>query len=199
MPSVDSQRAFRSAVVDQTTTVLAGYLTKPHPVYAEVREQGTFIHISSTMDWLCRAVTGNGRKLSPLKDCSTFMNKLASITLGWEPKVSASAETEVDPMQELFDESATSDDPAQSDSKFVTPKKKRPKRALTAAEGEFITIVPLRDVLTDLDVFDGEDKTNSTFGTLPHSTLSPCFLTRSSPPRPIKPIRKHHHNKTRGQ
>ena len=37
---------------------------------------------------------------------------------------------------------------------------------MSKAEGEFIIIVPLPDVLTDLDIFDGEDKTKVQEGSL---------------------------------
>ena len=175
MPTVGDEATFRSAVIDSTTTVMVGYLTKPQPVTAEVRPQGTFIQVSTTFDWLCRAVTGVGRKSSPLKPCTAFLAALSATPFGTQGQASANAEAEEDPMQELLED---------EESEFTTPKKKKHKKSLTMASSDFITMVPLNTVITDLDIFEGNDRIKVQSGSL-------CILLKTVTKTALYVLDKH--------
>ena len=156
---------FRNAVVEQTTTVQVGYLTKPVAVGSVSHKEGIFIHVAMTLDWVCRAVTGKGRSTSPLKGSSMFLEALARITFGSNGKSTALAEGEVDPMEELLQEDVCAGGHLDESPDVVTPKK-RSRKHLTQAELEFITCVPLVDVIDDIKLFEGPERDRVTQGSL---------------------------------
>ena len=138
---------FRKAVIEQTITVQVGYMLRPMAVAAISREDGLFIHVAGDEDWMCRAISGLGKNASPLKG-TTFWKRLSQCCefIGGTEPDSALAE---DPMDELQ---------AQPLPSLETPKK-RSRRRLTTAEHDFIIKVPLRSLVDDLSLFQGEDRT----------------------------------------
>ena len=92
---------FRVAVVEQHITVQAGYLSKPTAVCSVRHESGIFVHVSSTQDWMCGAITGKGHSTSPLKGGTAFLQALSMVTFGAHSDPIALAVEELDPMWEL--------------------------------------------------------------------------------------------------
>ena len=143
---------FRPAVVEQTTTVKVGYMSKPQAVSAIMREEGLFIHVTVTSGWVCRALTGTGRSTAPLKGQTHFLERLSRVSLrGLDEN---SAPSVVDPMEEL--RGGMEDQEDQGD-EFETPRKRSRKR-LTMAQREFVTRVRLSDVVDELAIFQGRER-----------------------------------------
>ena len=160
MPTQEPVSKFRVAVVEQTTTVQAGYLSKPMAVSSVLHKDGIFVHVSSTQDWVCRAATGKGHSTSPLKGGTGFLQALAAVTFGASGKSTALAVEELDPMEELMQE-GEADEPTD----VVTPKK-RSRKHLSQAELEFIAVVPLPDVAGDMKIFEGPERDRVSKGSL---------------------------------
>ena len=150
-------KLFRSAIIEQTTTVKAGYLSKPMPVGAVLHPSGTFIHVSSSNDWLCRALTGKSNSSAPLKGCGDFLHSLASVTFGADSTSTALAVDEPDPMEELMQDGGPSGGRPKEDAALETPKK-RSRKHLTQAELEFMTVVRLSDVVDDIHIFQESER-----------------------------------------
>ena len=146
---------FRAAVVEQTTTVQVGYMSKPMAALAVTHGDGLFIHVTMSLEWICRAVTGLGRARSPLKGGNGFFGRLQQVT-------PALAEEEVDPMEELKKEGGVCAGGHPNESQdFETPKK-RSRKHLTQAELEFVSHVPLVDVIDDIKLFQATTTTPTT-------------------------------------
>ena len=165
MPTQEPVSQFRAAVVEQTTTVQAGYLSKPMAVSSVLHKEGTFIHVSSSLDWVCRAVTKKGHSTAPLKGGTDFLQALASVTFGSNGKSTALAVEELDPMEELMQEGVCAGGQPNEPTDVVTPKK-RPRKHLTQAELEFISVVPLPDVAGDINIFQGPERDRVSKGSL---------------------------------
>ena len=95
--------AFRTAVVQQTTAVQVGYMPKPQSVVTVTHKDGLYIHVASSLDWVCRALTKKGHSTDPLKGNTHLIERCLRHTFGGEEDTSALAE-EVDPMEELHSE-----------------------------------------------------------------------------------------------
>ena len=100
MATADARSHFRLSAVEQTTAVQAGYLVKPMAVSSLLHKESVFAHVSTTEDWVCRAVTGQGRGQSPLKGSAGFLQALTAVSFGGNS--TALAAEEVDPMAELL-------------------------------------------------------------------------------------------------
>ena len=114
-------------MVDRTTTMQAGYLSKPVAVSSVWHKDGTFVHVSSTQDWLCRAITGKGHSTSPLKGGAGFLQALAAVTFGASGESTALAVQELDPMEELTQEDVCAGGQPNEPTDVVTPKKRSRK------------------------------------------------------------------------
>ena len=143
---------FREASLEQTTTILAGYLAKPQPVESINRSEGVFVRVANNIPWLCQAVCDASRGRHPLKGI-TFLTDVCS-------KASEHQEPEKpgfhDPLAELEDpESALAD----SSDMLVTPLKKRARTKRKIEDDgkdgpvEILTSVRLVDVVADMEVF----------------------------------------------
>ena len=151
----------RAAVVEQTT-VQVGYMSKPMAVSAVTHRDGVFIHVTMSLEWICRAVTGKGRAQSPLKGGNGFFDRLQRVTFGSGGEPPALAEEMVDPMEELKKEEGVCAGGHPNESQdFETPKK-RSRKHLTQAELEFVSHVPLVDVIDDIKLFQATTTTPTT-------------------------------------
>ena len=150
----EAQGKFKTAVVKQSITVDAGYLTKPESVEPLIVNGEIFLHVSSTHDWVCRAVTSQGRSGSPLKMCVKFFQSLAQASRRSFGSASALAEGlsgEIDPMGEI---TGVCDGGASKDDGEVETPKKRSRRRLSPAEQDFLAVVPLGEIGVDCQLFD---------------------------------------------
>ena len=145
-PGADS--LFRTAVDEHTTVVQVGYLTKPMAASVVTHRQGLFIHIASSLDWVCRTVTGKGRGNARLKGYTGLLDALTKITINSTGTSAALAEEEVDPMEELLQDDVCAGGRQKEDTDLITPKK-RSRKKFSQAELEFITTVPLLDIIDD--------------------------------------------------
>ena len=167
---------FRKASIDQTTTVQVGYMCKPMAVTAVTLHDEMYVHFTTTLDWVCRALSGKGRSRTPLKAHTPLMDGLLSAPWGGrllgKPESESSLEQEVDPMQDLYDcpgDGGASDCAGgrshEAEEVLETPKK-RSRAHLSAAEKEFVARVRLADIVSDIHAFNEQDRKRMQEGTV---------------------------------
>ena len=156
---------FRDAVIEQTTTVQVGYMAKAQAVTAVSHRDGLFVHVATSLDWVCRALTAKGRSTAPLKGHSQFLDRLLKVTFGGEENTSALAD-EVDPMEDLQREDDCAGGRQEEAGDALETPQKRSRKQLTKAELEFVTRVRLREVVDNLDLFLGQERERVSQGVL---------------------------------
>ena len=152
---------FRAADIGSTTTVMVGYMTKPSVVTSLLRDQGLFIHVNMSLDWVSRALLGAGRCHAPLQGYTLMIDRLMAREFG-AAEVNTSALADVDPMDELHGDLQG----AVAEGDMLESSRKRSRKRLTIADQEFVTSVRLVDVVDEMFVFQKPERERVEAGVL---------------------------------
>ena len=146
------QPAFSPAVIDHTTTIKVGYMTKPCPVAVRTVPEGLFLHVANNERWLNATVCHAHRSQHPLKG-NTFLHglrKRAAHQLAVQERDSQEPKPD-DPMVSL-----DADGSALAELR-TPPKRARHRLGARHSEEKLADVAPtdvrVVDVLRDINVF----------------------------------------------
>ena len=158
--------SFQLASVQHTVSVQVGYLSKAVNVATLQHKDSIFVHVAGTMDWVCRAATNRGRSGSPLKDATQFPERLTGWPYSARGDDPCKDNKEDDLMDEFFQEKDCAGGQERGTRGQPETLKTSGRRSLSQAEHEFPTEIPLLDVVEDINIFRGEEKSRVTHGSL---------------------------------
>ena len=144
------QPGFSPAVIENTTTIKVGYMTKPCAVAVRTVPEGLFLHVANNERWFNAAVCHAHRSQHPLK-CNTFLHGLRKRAAQQVQERDSQEPKPDDPMESLdADGSALAE--------LRTPPKRARHRLGARHSAEKLadvapTDVRVVDVLRDINVF----------------------------------------------
>ena len=138
----------KSAVLEQTTTIKAGYMKKASPVHVRRVSKDLYVHVAHHEPWLAAAIGNTHRSLHPLKG-NTFLHALrAKATEQLAAKQRDSQEPELHDLMESLEAGGS------ALAELATPQKRaRTKMVVSAEEAEGPIDVRVADVVPDINVF----------------------------------------------